>query len=143
MAFFMTLLMLFRSVSCRLTKKLPDALSHRESTITENAFDTILKEELRPPSPTPAFSEGEMLSSVLKRLGKLEEKVNTLQTKPFVMPCEKEELLHAAVCRVEALEAELIATKKALYEALIKQEELLAYIDSREEARFRKKKFCW
>ncbi|XP_022898609.1 phosphatidylinositol/phosphatidylcholine transfer protein SFH8-like isoform X2 [Olea europaea var. sylvestris] len=143
MAFFMTLFMLFRSLSCCLLKKVPDASSHQESTITENAFDTILKEEFRPPSPTPAFSEGEVLSSVLNRLGKLEEKVNALQTKPFVMPCEKEELLHAAVCRVEALEAELIATKKALYEALIKQEELLAYIDSQEEARLRKKKFCW
>jgi hypothetical protein len=28
------------------------------------------------------------------------------------MPCEKEELLNAAVYRVDALEAELIATKK-------------------------------
>jgi len=28
------------------------------------------------------------------------------------MPYEKEELLNAAVCRVDALEAELIATKK-------------------------------
>ncbi|CAI9781948.1 unnamed protein product [Fraxinus pennsylvanica] len=143
MAFFMTIFMFFRSISCYLPKKVPDASSHQESTIAENAFDTIPKEEFRPPSPAPAFSEGEMLSSVLNRLGKLEEKVNTLQTKPFVMPCEKEELLHAAVCRVEALEAELIATKKALYEALIKQEELLAYIDSQEEARLRKKKFCW
>ncbi|RVX12120.1 Phosphatidylinositol/phosphatidylcholine transfer protein SFH4 [Vitis vinifera] len=84
------------------------------------------------------------------------------------MPYEKEELLNAAVCRVDALEAELIATKKvvaknatlvlykfiilmyvglalwgALHEALLRQEELLAYIDSQEEAKFRKKKFCW
>ena len=59
------------------------------------------------------------------------------------MPCEKEELLNAAVCRVDALEAELIATKKALHEALMRQEELLAYIDSQEAAKFQKKKFCW
>ena len=35
-----------------------------------------------------------------------------LQSKPSVMPHEKEELLNAAVYRVDALEAELIATKK-------------------------------
>ncbi|KAJ0011419.1 hypothetical protein Pint_34746 [Pistacia integerrima] len=32
---------------------------------------------------------------------------------------------------------------QALHEALMRQEELLAYIDSQEEAKFRKKKFCW
>ncbi|KAA8524173.1 hypothetical protein F0562_010396 [Nyssa sinensis] len=69
--------------------------------------------------------------------------VDTLQAKPSEMPYEKEELLNAAVCRVDALEAELIATKKALHDALMRQEELLAYIDSQEEAKFRKKKFCW
>ncbi|KAF9608795.1 hypothetical protein IFM89_011564, partial [Coptis chinensis] len=42
----------------------------------------------------------------------LEEKVQALQTKPLEMPSAKEELLNAAICRVEALEAELIATKK-------------------------------
>lgn len=35
-----------------------------------------------------------------------------LLAKPFEMPYEKEELLNSAVCRVDALEAELIATKK-------------------------------
>ncbi|KAL9141595.1 hypothetical protein ABFS82_14G115400 [Erythranthe guttata] len=85
----------------------------------------------------------ELLSSVLKRLGELEEKVTSLQEKPSEMPYEKEELLYAAVYRVDALEAELIATKKALHEALMKQEELLAYIDGQEDAKYRKKKFCW
>lgn len=59
------------------------------------------------------------------------------------MPYEKEELLNAAVRRVDALEAELIATKKAFYESLMRQEELLAYIDRQEEAKFRKKKRCF
>ncbi|CAM8987191.1 unnamed protein product [Rhodiola kirilowii] len=63
------------------------------------------------------------------------------------MPFEKEELLNAAVYRMDALEAELISTKRALHEALITQEELLAYIDCQEEAKLqakmRKKKFCW
>ncbi|KAJ8762187.1 hypothetical protein K2173_007342 [Erythroxylum novogranatense] len=98
--------------------------------------------ELDYPSPSPSLTEVDVLPSVLKRLGELEEKVDMLQTRPFKMPCEKEELLNAAVCRVDGLEAELIATKKALHDALIKQEELLAFIDRQEEARLQKKKFC-
>jgi hypothetical protein len=49
---------------------------------------------------------------MLRRLGELEDKVQVLETKPSEMPFEKEELLNAAVRRVDALEAELISTKK-------------------------------
>ena len=125
MAFFMTLFMLCRSVAARVTKKLPDTSSDRNQNGHELALDPVLKEEFRPPSPPPAFSEADLLSSVLKRLAELEEKVDTLQTKPSEMPYEKEELLNAAVCRVDALEAELIATKKVLAPKFII---LLAYI---------------
>lgn len=142
-AFFMTLLTLFRSLGSQVTKRLPLTLSVCDQSSPEPAPDATQKEECHSSSPTPAFTEADLLSSVLKRLGELEEKVDTLQAKPSVMPYEKEELLNAAVCRVDALEAELIATKKALYEALMRQEELLAYIDSQEEAKFRRKKFCW
>ncbi|KAL1558024.1 Phosphatidylinositol/phosphatidylcholine transfer protein sfh8 [Salvia divinorum] len=116
-------------------KKLPHALMQEEQTTPENDF--------RPASTTSSLRDTEILSSVLKRLGELEEKVITLQTKPSEMPHEKEELLNAAVYRVDALEAELIATKKALHEALMKQEELLAYIDNQQFAKHQKKKFCW
>jgi len=51
-------------------------------------------------------------ASTLKRLSELEKNVDILQSKLNVMPSEKEELLNAAVYRVDALEAELIATKK-------------------------------
>ncbi|KAL2654778.1 hypothetical protein GLYMA_04G029900v4 [Glycine max] len=88
------------------------------------------------------FTKTNIPSSTLKRIGELEEKVDMLQSKPSVMPHEKEELLDAAVYRVDALEAELIATKKALYESLIRQEELMAYIDSQERDKF-KRKGCW
>lgn len=54
------------------------------------------------------------LTSVLRRLGELEEKVQTLEVKPPQVPLEKEELLNAAVHRVDALEAELISMKKVL-----------------------------
>ncbi|XVF01072.1 hypothetical protein REPUB_Repub04eG0056100 [Reevesia pubescens] len=143
MAFFMTLCTLFRSVACNITKKLPKTISGHCQNVTELAPDATQKEEFLPHLPTHPFAQADLLSSVLKRLGELEEKVDTLQAKPSEMPYEKEELLNAAVCRVDALEAELIATKKALHEALMRQEELLAYIDSQEEAELRKKKFCW
>ena len=75
--------------------------------------DSISKGESRPPSYSPGgFTKANLPSSTLKRLGELEEKVDMLQSKPSVMPHEKEELLNAAVYRVDALEAELIATKK-------------------------------
>ncbi|XP_059647655.1 phosphatidylinositol/phosphatidylcholine transfer protein SFH8 isoform X2 [Cornus florida] len=143
MAFFLTLFALFRSVAFRVTKKLPNSLYDPDQNIQELALDVSKEEELRPPSPTPAYTQAELLSSVLKRLAELEEKVDTLQAKPSEMPYEKEELLNAAFCRVDALEAELIATKKALHEALMSQEEMLAYIDRQEEAKFRENKFCW
>ncbi|OIS98202.1 PREDICTED: phosphatidylinositol/phosphatidylcholine transfer protein SFH8-like [Nicotiana attenuata] len=146
LAFFTAVLMFFRSVLCRVTKKLPDPSNGQDQAVPEFTSDAISKEDFRPPSPIPAFTEAQLLSVVLKKLGELEDKVNTLQEKPSEMPYEKEELLNAAVCRVDALEAELIATKKALHEALMRQEELLAYIDGQEAAKaakFQKKKFCF
>lgn len=142
MTFFMTLFTLFRSVAGHVTKKLPGTLSNPEQDTSTITSDATGKQELCT-SPTATCIEPDLLSSMLKRLGELEEKVDTLQSKPSEMPYEKEELLNAAVCRVDALEAELIATKKALHDALMRQEELLAYIDSQEEAKLRKKKFCW
>ncbi|XP_057783103.1 phosphatidylinositol/phosphatidylcholine transfer protein SFH6-like [Salvia miltiorrhiza] len=133
--FYMTLFFYFRLISCHIKKKLPNASMQDEQTTPEIDF--------RSASSTSSLRDTEILSSVLKRLGELEDKVNTLQTKPSEMPHEKEELLNAAVYRVDALEAELIATKKALHEALMKQEELLAYIDNQQFAKHQKKKFCW
>lgn len=105
MAFFFTVFILLRSVAFSVTKKLHIASSDKNK-LHEFSFESIPKEEFRPPS------EAELLSTVLGRLHELEEKVNILQEKPSKMPYEKEELLNAAVCRVDALEAELIATKK-------------------------------
>ncbi|XP_057527565.1 phosphatidylinositol/phosphatidylcholine transfer protein SFH8-like [Amaranthus tricolor] len=141
MTFFMAVLAFFRSLTGLVNKKLPDASPSSES-ITDVTLDTV-PQESRPPSPPPAFTNTDVLSNLMKRLDDLEEKVDTLQSKPSEMPYEKEELLNAAVYRVDALEAELIATKKALHEALMRQEELLAYIDRQEDAMYRKKKFCW
>ncbi|MED6123869.1 hypothetical protein PIB30_053611 [Stylosanthes scabra] len=140
--FFVAIFVFVRSIACQV-KLIKDS----ESVATQNSSNitaaSLPKEESRPPSPVPELRKKELVSVALRRLGELEEKVGMLQSKPNVMPCEKEELLNAAVYRVDALEAELIATKKALYEALIRQEELLAYIDRQERRKFEKKKFCW
>ncbi|GFY89712.1 SEC14-like 3 [Actinidia rufa] len=88
-------------------------------------------------SPAPTISSTEYLS-IMKRMGELEEKVTVLSNKPAVMPPEKEEMLNAALNRVDALEQELSATKKALEDALVRQGELLAYIEKKKK---KKKKF--
>ena len=108
----MTLFTIFRSVAGRVTNKLPETRPNHDQNTPALTPDATNHEEFRPPSPTPTYLEAELLSSVLKKLGELEEKVDMLQSKPSAMPYEKEELLNAAVCRVDALEAELIATKK-------------------------------
>ncbi|KAG5044666.1 hypothetical protein JHK86_014072 [Glycine max] len=133
--FFLTVLTLLRQVAYPVTKKFP-ALSSNDDKSTSKPLPDTANMDVLPPSSTP--TEENLLPSMLKRLGELEEKVDTLQSKPSEMPYEKEELLNAAVCRVDALEAELIATKKALYDALMRQEELLAYIDRQEEAKLRR-----
>ncbi|KAK1614544.1 hypothetical protein QYE76_020061 [Lolium multiflorum] len=139
MAFVLAIVTLLRSVKDIGTKRLSDKNEPEEQS-SELYHDSFPKPEFRPPSPSPGFVESDLFSLVLQRLAQLEEKVQTLQEKPSEMPCEKEELLNAAVRRVDALEAELIVTKKALHEALIRQEELLAYVDRKTIAKAQKKK---
>ncbi|KAK4284757.1 hypothetical protein QN277_001541 [Acacia crassicarpa] len=141
--FFLTLITLFQSVARRMTNKHPTISANDSQSTSDPTLDATNRDCDLPSPCSAAHTEADQLSFMLKKLGELEEKVDTLQSKPSEMPNEKEELLNAAVCRVDALEAELIATKKALYEALIRQEELLAYIDRQAEAKLRKKKFCW
>ncbi|WOL03861.1 phosphatidylinositol/phosphatidylcholine transfer protein SFH8-like [Canna indica] len=131
------LFMLVCSATNHVSKRLKNEVSEIDKHNPQIAVDSLPKEEFRPPSPAPAFTEAVLLSCLLRRLGELEEKVNALQAKPSEMPSEKDELLNAAVRRVDALEAELIVTKKALHEALMRQDELLAYIDRQEEAKLR------
>ncbi|CAK9178493.1 unnamed protein product [Ilex paraguariensis] len=135
-AFFIALFTLI-SLGYLWTKKLVDLVSVTASKLSGLAVKLVIKEEFYPHSPTPGFTEADFHSSVLQKLGELEGKVDILQEKSFKMPNEKEELLNAAICRMEALEAELIATKKALHEALVRQEEVLAYIDEQEVSKFR------
>ncbi|KAK1299458.1 hypothetical protein QJS10_CPB14g00048 [Acorus calamus] len=87
---------------------------------------------------------GAEYSCVIKRLTDLEEKVSILSMKPPEMPLEKEELLKTSVSRIDALEAELMATKKALEDALVRQQELLEYVDKKKKKKKNKlNPFCW
>ncbi|KAJ6797118.1 phosphatidylinositol/phosphatidylcholine transfer protein SFH6-like isoform X2 [Iris pallida] len=142
MAFLMTLSTLLCSMVGCVRKKLQGKTEVNHQNVDISRSSTC-EEDFPAPPPAPGFTEADLLSSVLKRLGELEEKIDVLQAKPSEMPSEKEELLTAAVRRVDAVEAELITTKKALHEALIRQEELLEYIDRQHEAKFRKKKLCF
>lgn len=110
--FFFAFFTFSSSLASRVTKG--TRVSGSDSTQNMPSMTTELKSKEASclPSPIPGFSKEDLLSSALKRLGKLEEKVDMLQSKPNAMPYEKEELLNAAVYRVDALEAELIATKK-------------------------------
>jgi hypothetical protein len=116
MAFVLAIVTLLRSVKDIGTKRLSDK-NEPEEQGPELYHDSFPKPEFRPPSPSPGFAESDLFSLVLQRLAQLEEKVQTLQEKPSEMPCEKEELLNAAVRRVDALEAELIVTKKVIHTA--------------------------
>lgn len=110
--FFVAIFTFVRSLALRVTKRIQDTKSDSAKNMPKTTVDSITKEESRPPSPVPRLTKTEFISSAMKRLGELEEKVDMLQSKPNVMPYEKEELLNASVYRVDALEAELIATKK-------------------------------
>ncbi|KAL6899895.1 hypothetical protein ACP4OV_006553 [Aristida adscensionis] len=135
-AFFMMIVTLFHGFSRHIKKNTPDKNSEVD--------DDLSTHSLRKNSAHLHLlldSGADIISCVMKGLIELEERIYILQSKPSEMPSEEEELLNAAVPRVDALEAELIVAKKALYDALMKQEELLAYIDGQEFAKFEKKKF--
>ncbi|XP_047053925.1 phosphatidylinositol/phosphatidylcholine transfer protein SFH6-like [Lolium rigidum] len=133
--FIMSLFMVIRSVPNRMSQR----FSRQSGGFPK---DLEFMEGVRPPSPSEHTENGTLLY-VSRRLHELEEKVHALQAKPSQLPLEKEEMLSAAVRRVDALEAELISTKKALYETLIRQDEMLAYIERQNSTKFRKKRSCF
>lgn len=87
----------------------------------------------------PVISKEDYLT-VIKRVAELEEKVSVLNMKPPQMPPDKNELLSAALKRVETLEQELSETKKALEDSMVQQQELAAYIEKKKK---KKKNLFW
>ncbi|XP_042495960.1 phosphatidylinositol/phosphatidylcholine transfer protein SFH12-like isoform X2 [Macadamia integrifolia] len=117
-------------VSRNMPNKLTDANLYSSS---DYCVDTMYKgQKHHHQLPEPAISRADYMTA-MKRMAELEEKVNVLSMKPAAMPAEKEEMLNAAVSRVDALEQELMATKKALEDSLTRQEELLAYLEKKKK----------
>ncbi|XP_020961601.1 phosphatidylinositol/phosphatidylcholine transfer protein SFH6-like isoform X4 [Arachis ipaensis] len=132
-----TLFTCFRSIALRLNKRLPH-ISSSNNNVDHSGLESTLHATNKEVPITPSSStdtKENVLPSMLERTCELEDKVE--------MPRDREESLNAAVSNVDTLEAELSATKKALDEALMRQQELLDYIDRQVEAKFQKKKFCW
>ncbi|KAM1242744.1 hypothetical protein ACFX2G_035064 [Malus domestica] len=79
--------------------------------------------------------EAERLNAALNRLSALEKELSSTKQVETL----KEEKLKAALDRINALEQELTEAKKALEEARLKQEELLASVDKEKKFSL----FCW
>ncbi|XP_026659078.2 phosphatidylinositol/phosphatidylcholine transfer protein SFH3-like isoform X2 [Phoenix dactylifera] len=140
MVFVMGIVTMLRATRV-IPKKIVDAAIDYASPVY--CAETLVKGQMHQQLPASTVSAAEY-SSVMKRLRELEEKMSIVDMKPAEMPVEKEEELKAAVSRMNALEVELAATKKALEDALARQEELLAYIDKKKKKKKSKLNlFCW
>ncbi|KAJ6682150.1 CRAL-TRIO DOMAIN-CONTAINING PROTEIN YKL091C-RELATED [Salix koriyanagi] len=121
----------------RVTRNVPRKMT--DATIYSSPVycdDTAVR---TPENQSPAISSADYMI-FLKRMAKLEDKVSVLSAQPVSMPPEKEEMLNAALSRVDGLEQELMATKKALEESLAQQAELVAYLDKKKKKKKKKKK---
>ncbi|AET03871.1 putative cellular retinaldehyde binding/alpha-tocopherol transport, CRAL/TRIO [Medicago truncatula] len=135
MAFVMGLITMVR-MTRNMPKRLTDANFYSNSVYSGGDFKT---EDSNDQLTNPTISAQEFMT-VMKRMAELEDKMGNMNT-TTCMPPEKEEMLNAAISRADALEQELMATKKALEDSLAKQEELSAYIN--EKKKKKKKLFQW
>ncbi|GAB2218988.1 hypothetical protein Drorol1_Dr00006613 [Drosera rotundifolia] len=128
----------------RLTRNIPrkitDATLYSTSVLCD---DGMLKNNVTTHRvASHSISEAEFFA-IMKRMGELEGKVIALSAKPAEMPPEKEEMLNLALGKVDALELELSATKKALDESLQKHSELMAYVEKKKRRRRLSAIFYW
>ncbi|XP_047321600.1 phosphatidylinositol/phosphatidylcholine transfer protein SFH3-like [Impatiens glandulifera] len=84
-----------------------------------------------PAPPNSAIISSDDYFTVLKRMAELEERANVLSNKTASMPVEKEEMLNEALNRVDVLEQQLSSTKKALDDAVVRQQELMDYMEKK------------
>ncbi|GAB2291278.1 hypothetical protein Dimus_025536 [Dionaea muscipula] len=117
----------------RLTRNMPKRLTDATlySASVHSDEDGVFKHQAR-----HTISEAEFFA-VMKRMGELEGKVIALNAKPAVMPPDKEEMLNVALSKVDALELQLSATKKALEESMQKHSELIAYVEKKKKRKKR------
>lgn len=112
MAFVMGIVTVVR-VSRRMPNKIVGAALEYAAPV--QSADTLVKSQMLQQQQQQMFSRvvsPAEFSAVVKRLADMEEKMTNVSMKPAEMPLDKEEMLNAAVSRVEALEAELSTTKK-------------------------------
>lgn len=122
----------------RLTRNMPKKMTDANLYATPMyCFDSMSKSQGNMLA-APGISNAEFMT-VMKRMAAMEEKLMAMAVKPDAIS-EKEEMLQVASNRVDALENELSATKKALEDALSKQEELLAFMEKKKK---KKKMFAW
>ncbi|KAK8663959.1 hypothetical protein V6N13_083764 [Hibiscus sabdariffa] len=89
-------------------------------------------EEIPAQPPQPCISPNE-LEAVMKRMAELEARLVAINMQSTTMPPEKEEMLNTALSRADALEQELMATKKALEDSFAQQQELAEYIEKKKK----------
>ncbi|KAJ0010764.1 hypothetical protein Pint_34745 [Pistacia integerrima] len=117
----------------RLTRNMPRKITEASLYSGGDYYtDTMIKSHHVQKLPPHSVS-GTEFHLMMKRMAELEERVNILTMKPVTMPPEKEEMLNAAVNRVNTLEQELAATKKALEDSLAQQQELVAYLEKKKK----------
>ncbi|XWS54940.1 hypothetical protein CRYUN_Cryun10bG0132700 [Craigia yunnanensis] len=136
MAFVMGIVTMVR-LSRSMPRKLSEAALYGGQLYYANPMITGHAAQLPPPITSTDYF------SMMKRMAELEDKVSFLIGKPAAMPPEKEEMLNAALSRVCTLEEELSSAKKALEEALGKQQELQTYIDKKKKKKKKFNPFRW
>lgn len=104
MAFVMGIVTMVR-MTRNMPKKLTDANFYSSSVYS--AGGQVPSDQMT--SPTISAQE---FMTVMKRMAELEEKMGNMNHQNPCMPPEKEEMLNAAISRADALEQELMATKK-------------------------------
>ncbi|XP_021273964.1 phosphatidylinositol/phosphatidylcholine transfer protein SFH12-like isoform X1 [Herrania umbratica] len=121
-------------VTRNMPRKLTDANIYSSPVYCD---DTDVKSQEPSDNLTPAAISTAELMSVMKRMAELEERVSFMNMKTTAMPPEKEEMLNSALNRADALEQELMATKKALEDSFAQQQELVAYLDKKKKRKKR------
>ncbi|CAL1384922.1 unnamed protein product [Linum trigynum] len=119
----------------RMTKTVPRKLTEAAIYGSKTYYSDSLNDPAAGAAGASAFTESSITTSdykkMMMRMAEVEDKLNTLCSKPNGIPPEKEAMLMNAINRAEAIEKELCATRMLLVEAVEKQQELLAYIEKK------------
>lgn len=125
----------------RLTRTMPKKLTEAAIYSSTVYYDGSMSRH--PALPAPAAVPLSDYMTMMKRMAELEERVNVLNMKPAAMPADKEEMLNIALGKVDTLEQELQATKKALEESLSREAEMADYIEKKKKKKKMVNPFRW